>query len=100
MQSWPYTNNAMTVESIRQKYDPAAFRIAEHRYPCGTSFLARTRAVVWFVLAGSCKVTRDKDLLTTAGQVAEIEAGDLTMTVVGDSELHLVQVWDLRPFQN
>lgn len=91
----------MTVESIGQRYDPAAFRVAEHRYPPGASFSAHTRAATWFVLAGSCKVTRDEDvLILAAGQIAEIDAGDYTMAVEGRSELHLVQVWDLRPFQN
>jgi mannose-6-phosphate isomerase-like protein (cupin superfamily) len=97
---WPETSSPMTVASIRQKYDPATFRIAEHRYAPSTSFPGRTRAATWFVLAGSCRVTSGEDVLVTAGQVVEMDAGEYTMTVTGDSELHLVQVWDLRPFMD
>jgi hypothetical protein len=98
--NWPETGSPMTVASIRQKYDEATFRIAEHRYAPGTSFPGRTRAATWFVLAGSCRVTSGEDVLVVAGQVVEMDAGDYTMAVAGDSELHLVQVWDLRPFMN
>jgi hypothetical protein len=97
---WPWVNSPMTVESIIQKHDPSAFRVADHRYPPGASFSAITRAVTWYVLAGSCKLTRDGDIFITAGQVAELDAGTYTVTILGDFELHVVHVWDLRPFQN
>ena len=98
--SWPEAISPMTASAIRGKYDAATFRVAEHRYPAGTSFPGRTRAATWFVLAGACKVTSGEEVVVTAGQVVEIEAGDFALTVVGDCELHLVQVWDLRPFMN
>ncbi|WP_437598649.1 hypothetical protein WMF28_38430 [Sorangium sp. So ce590] len=100
VENWPYTNEPMTPAFIRQTYGAASFRIAEHKYPPGTTFPGRTRAAKWFVLAGACTVRRDEEVTVKAGQVAEIDAGDYTMTVVGDTELHLMEVWDLRPFMN
>jgi hypothetical protein len=90
----------MTAASITQKCDEATFRIAEHTYAPGMTFPGRTRAATWFVLTGSCRLTFREDVLVTAGQVVEMDAVDYTMKVAGDSELHLIQVWDLRPFMN
>jgi mannose-6-phosphate isomerase-like protein (cupin superfamily) len=99
--SWPEASGTMTLAAIRRRYDDlTAFRVAEHRYPAGTSFAGRTRAARWFVLAGECNVTGGEEVVVVAGQVLEIEAGDFSLRVVGDRDLHLVQVWDLRPFMN
>jgi mannose-6-phosphate isomerase-like protein (cupin superfamily) len=100
--NWPEASGPMNAAAVKHKYnDSTTFRVAEHRYPAGTSFAGRTRAATWFVLEGACNVMSGVvEVVVSAGQVLEIEAGDYSLTVVGDRELHLVQVWDLRPFMN
>jgi hypothetical protein len=97
---WPYANRPMTLDTLRDMYDSSSFRVSERRYPPGAEFDGRTRDVTWFVLEGACRLKACQELTIRAGDVAEIGAGDFTLLVLGDVELHLVQVWDLRPHMN
>jgi mannose-6-phosphate isomerase-like protein (cupin superfamily) len=98
--SWPYIDRPMTAETISAMYDVKSFRIGERRYPPGTALDGRTRAATWFVLKGACRVKFDEEFALRTGDVVEVATGDFSLAVLGNDELHLVQVWDLRPHMN
>ncbi|MEZ4375943.1 MAG: CPCC family cysteine-rich protein [Polyangiaceae bacterium] len=97
---WSSQWDGISEESVRRLHRPNyRHRISPHRYPHGTAFSGRQRAGTCYVLEGACEFKfGGESVLLHAEQFAALPGGDYTFRVVGDSELHLVNVWEL-PFE-
>ena len=85
----------LTFEAIRQLHAPVShFRVSASRYEPGVAFPGASRAGRLYVLSGACsKKVGEWEAGLQAGTFVDFPAGNFEFKVLGEQEVHLVNVW-------
>ena len=91
-------NGRMSEATVRKMYAPTEnYRISPYKYAPGTKFRGRMRSGKCYILSGSCRINLAGSIQLSAGQIAQLPAGDFELEVQGREELQLILVWKLAP---
>lgn len=95
-------NGSLSLENIRLLYHPEShYRISLNKYPPATEFSGWSRKYRLFVLSGDCRISIDGNSLNlSSGDFADLPEGDYTFSVLNNSSVELVSVWEIpKEFQ-
>lgn len=85
----------LSVGAIKRLHVPVEhYRFNSFRCAARTSTQSAGMAARCYVLEGSCTVCFDEDVLLRSGDVADIPAGQYSLSV-GDTDLWIVRVFEL-----
>lgn len=90
-------HGAISLEAIRLLFQPAGhYRVSWNRYPPEAAFEGWSRAGRRYIISGRCVLKAGSDSWElSSGDYVDVSEGDYYFSVLGDSPVELVSVWEL-----